>query len=48
MRVSKITATFSSDIRKVWNIVTDNEDDHWKSDLAKIEIVDHDRLIEQT
>jgi len=40
MRKSNITATFQADIQTVWNIVTDNENYAWRSDLSKIEIVD--------
>lgn len=36
MKKSIITATFTSDIKKVWNVVTDNEHYTWRSDLSKI------------
>lgn len=48
MRTSTITATFSGDVQKVWNIVTDNKNYSWRSDLSKIEIVDDDSFIEYT
>lgn len=38
---SEISAQFDSDIKKVWNTVTNNEDYSWRSDIKKIEILDH-------
>lgn len=38
MRRSNITACFKADRRTVWDIVTDNENYGWRSDLAKVEI----------
>ena len=40
MRKSSITATFEADVKTIWNIVTDNNNFLWRSDLAKIEILD--------
>ena len=49
MRKSEIVAEFTSDIQKVWNIVTNNEDYKWRSDLERIEISDKGRtFIEYT
>jgi hypothetical protein len=39
MRKSTITAIFRSECEKVWNIVTDNTNFTWRSDLSKIEIL---------
>lgn len=39
-RVSEITAYFSADVETVWNIVTDNRDYKWRSDISKIEVFD--------
>ncbi|WP_227840324.1 hypothetical protein [Clostridioides sp. ZZV15-6388] len=39
-RVSEITAYFNTDVETVWNIVTDNRDYKWRSDISKIEILD--------
>lgn len=38
MRTSTITAKLSSDPETVWNIVTNNSDYAWRSDLSKIEV----------
>lgn len=49
MRKSNITASFKADIKTVWDIVTDNENNTWRSDLSKIEIIGGgDRFIEYT
>jgi hypothetical protein len=40
MKRASITAIFKSDIQKVWNIVTDNQNCSWRSDLSRIEILD--------
>lgn len=40
MRKSNITAVFNADIETVWNIVTDNSNYSWRSDLSKIEQAD--------
>ena len=36
MRKSSITATFEADVKTIWNIVTDNNNFLWRSDLANI------------
>ena len=36
MKKSEITATFSSNIEKVWNIIIDNSNYTWRSELDKI------------
>lgn len=36
MKKSTITATFKSDVEKVWNVVTDNRNYTWRTDLSKI------------
>jgi hypothetical protein len=38
MRRSKITATFQADVKTVWDVVTNNEDYSWRSDLEKITV----------
>lgn len=37
-RVAEITVYFQADIKTVWNVVTNNEDYEWRSDVKKIEI----------
>ena len=38
---SEISAQFNSDIKRVWDVVTNSEDYSWRSDIKKIEILDH-------
>lgn len=38
MKKSTIEAVLKSDVKKVWNIVTDNENYEWRSDLSKISV----------
>lgn len=38
MRTSTITAQFRSDPETVWNVMTNNNDYAWRSDLSKIEV----------
>lgn len=39
-RVAEISAYFDTDVEIVWNIVTNNHDYEWRSDISKIEISD--------
>jgi len=49
MRKSNIIAIFNADIQTVWNIVTNNENYSWRSDLSKIEIIgNEEEFIEHT
>lgn len=45
---SNIKKEFSCDIKKLWNIITDNTKYTWRSDLSKIEIIDDKHFIEYT
>ena len=38
MKKSTITATFKADIKKVWEVVTDNNNYGWRKDLSKIHV----------
>lgn len=38
MKKSTIKATFKADIKKVWEVVTNNSKYEWRSDLSKIDI----------
>lgn len=40
MVISNITKEFNCDEEKLWNIITDNSNYSWRSDLFKIEIID--------
>lgn len=49
MKKSTIEAVFDSDVKTVWDIVTDNEHFEWRSDLSKIEVCpDADKFYEFT
>lgn len=48
MKSSTVTAQFSCDSKTVWNIVTDNRNYTWRSDLSKIEVIDENRFDEYT
>lgn len=48
MTISNIKATFQSDIRRAWEVVTSLEDYSWRSDLSKIEIINDNQFIEYT
>lgn len=43
---SNIKKEFNCDIEKLWNIITDNTNYSWRTDLSKIEIVDDKHFIE--
>ena len=43
---SNIKKEFNCDIEKLWNIITDNTNYNWRSDLSKIEIIDDKHFIE--
>ena len=46
MRESNILANLKSSPRNIWEIIINNEDYFWRSDLEKIEIVDETKFIE--
>ena len=48
MAISNIKASFSCDVRKVWDIVTSLDQYQWRSDLSKIEIISEKQFIEYT
>lgn len=43
---ANIKKTFSCNIEIIWNIITDNKNYLWRSDLSKIEIIDDTHFIE--
>ncbi|MDE5604075.1 MAG: polyketide cyclase [Eubacterium sp.] len=43
---STIKKEFNCDKEKLWNIITDNSNYFWRSDLSKIEIADDKHFIE--
>lgn len=49
MAIANMKASFTSDIAKIWMIVTSCEDYEWRSDLSKIEVVEQGkRFVEYT
>jgi len=44
----QIKATFAYDIHDVWNTVTDLNNQLWRHDIEKIEIIDNQTFIEYT
>ncbi|BDR81150.1 hypothetical protein DP145_12545 [Clostridium tetani] len=48
-RTSEVTAYFNSNIKSVWNVVTNNSDYKWRSDIERIEVLnDGKEFIEYT
>ena len=45
---SNIKKQFSCDRNKLWDIITDNSNYAWRSDLSKIEIIDNIHFVEYT
>ncbi len=43
---STIKKEFNCNIEKLWNIITDNNNYTWRSDLSKIDIIDDKHFIE--
>lgn len=43
---SNMKKKFNCDIETIWNIVTDNSNYSWRSDLSKIDIIDEEHFIE--
>ena len=48
MVVSNVKKEFNCDKEKLWNVITDNNNYSWRSDLSKIEIIDDKHFIEYT
>lgn len=48
MAYSNIKTTLASDIRNVWNTVTDLSDWSWRSDLDRIEMLSDTQFVEYT
>lgn len=40
MAIANMKASFTSDIARIWNLVTSCEDYEWRSDLSKIEVTE--------
>ena len=46
MRQSSITTQLGSDIEHVWDVVTDNTNTAWRSDLLSVELVNETTFVE--
>ncbi|MEG0416165.1 MAG: hypothetical protein RR565_08520 [Erysipelothrix sp.] len=44
---STITAEFRSSLEDVWNVVTNNENIEWRTDLDELIVLDHQTFIEK-
>lgn len=48
MATSKVTVLFPCPVEQVWQVVTDLSRITWRSDLARVEILDEDHFVEHT
>lgn len=48
MAISNIKASFQSDIKRVWEVVTSVESYTWRSDLSKTEVINENQFVEYT
>lgn len=48
MAISKVTVHFPCLVEQVWQTVTDLSHTAWRSDLARVEILDNSRFVEHT
>lgn len=48
MATSKVTVHFPCPVEQVWQTVTDLTNTAWRSDLARVEILDETRFVEHT
>ena len=48
MAVSKVTVHFPCPVERVWHTVTDLTNTAWRSDLARVEVLDEGRFVEHT
>lgn len=48
MAIANLKETFRCELEQVWNIVTNNDNYSWRSDLDRIEIVDDKKFVEYT
>ncbi len=48
MAISKVTVHFPCSVEQVWQTVTDLSHTAWRSDLARVEILDESRFVEHT
>ena len=48
MPTSKVTAHFPCSVERVWQVVTDLMNTAWRSDLARVEVLDEIHFVEHT
>ena len=48
MAVSKVIHSFPCTVEQLWQIVTDLTHTDWRSDLARVEVLDETRFVEHT
>ena len=48
MPTSRVTVQFSRPVERVWKVVTDLTHTTWRSDLARVEILDEAHFVEHT
>lgn len=48
MATSKVTAYFPCPVERVWQTVTDLTNTAWRSDLARVEVLDESHFVEHT
>ena len=48
MATSKVTVHFPCPVERVWQVVTDLTSTAWRSDLARVEVLDESRFVEHT
>ena len=46
MKKVEMKVYFKSDVEKVFNVITNMKDCSWRSDLSKVECIDHGKYIE--
>lgn len=48
MRKTKIIVDIPANKKKIWDIVTDNSNTSWRSDLSKVEVLNDKEFVEYT
>ena len=48
MATSKVTVHFPCPVERVWQVVTDLSNTAWRSDLARVEVLDKTHFVEHT
>ena len=46
MATSKVTECFPCPVERVWQVVTDLTNTAWRSDLARVEVLDETHFVE--